>query len=81
MFPLKTPTGNCLSATSRKWSKILSSWKKNNVHHKADIEKVDSSYRKTKKPAEKNTYSNMFTQFEQHDYDFEALEKKLLSKK
>lgn len=62
-------------------NKILSSWKKNNVHHKADIEKVDSSYRKTKKPAEKNTYSNMFTQFEQHDYDFEALEKKLLSKK
>lgn len=61
--------------------KILSSWKKNNVHHKADIEKVDSSYRKTKKPTEKNTYSNMFTQFEQHDYDFDALEKKLLSKK
>ncbi len=61
--------------------KILSSWKKNDVHHKADIDKIDSSYRKTKKTAEKNNYSNMFTQFEQHDYDFEALEKKLLSKK
>lgn len=61
--------------------KILSSWKKGGVHHKADIDKMDSSYRKNKKPAEKNTYSNMFTQFEQHDYDFDALEKKLLSKK
>lgn len=61
--------------------KILSSWKKNNVHCKTDIDKIDSSYRKAQKPIEKNTYSNMFTQFQQHDYDFDALEKKLLSKK
>ncbi len=61
--------------------KILSSWKQNGVLHKADIDKMDSSYRKTKKAPEKNSYSNMFTQFEQHDYDFDALEKKLLSKK
>ncbi len=61
--------------------KILANWKKNAVHTKADINKMDSSYRKNKKPVEKTTYSNMFTQFEQHDYDFEALEKKLLSKK
>lgn len=61
--------------------KILSSWKKNGVHHKADIEKIDSTYRKGKIPVEKNMYSNMFTQFEQHDYDFDALEKKVLSKK
>ena len=61
--------------------KILSNWKKNAVHNKSDISKIDSSFRKNKKPAEKTSYSNMFTQFEQHDYDFEALEKKLLSKK
>lgn len=61
--------------------KILSSWKKDGVHHKKDIEKIDSSYHKNRKVSDKNTYSNMFTQFEQHDYDFDALEKKLLSKK
>ena len=61
--------------------KILSSWKKDGVHHKADIEKIDSAYRRTKKTSDKAAYSNMFTQFEQRDYDFDALEKKLLSKK
>lgn len=61
--------------------KILSSWKKDGVHHKTDIEKIDSAYRKTKKTSEKPSYTNMFTQFEQRDYDFDALEKKLLSKK
>lgn len=61
--------------------KILSSWKKDGVHHKNDIDKLDSSYRQGKKAAPKTQYSNMFTQFEQHDYDFDALEKKLLSKK
>ena len=61
--------------------KILSSWKKDGVHHKADIEKIDSAYRRTKKTSDKAVYSNMFTQFEQRDYDFDALEKKLLSKK
>ena len=59
---------------------ILSSWKRENVHHKADIRKIDDMYQKrrqsTKQPAASN---NKFNQFTQNHYDFDELEKELLS--
>ena len=61
---------------------ILSSWKRENVHHKADIHRIDKLYQKKKTPASgpagSNT-NNKFNQFTQNTYDFEALERELLS--
>lgn len=56
---------------------ILSSWREKNVHHKADIHKIDESHQK-KKGASKPS-SNKFSQFTQNSYDFSELEKELLS--
>lgn len=61
---------------------ILSSWKRENVHHKADIHRIDKLYQKKKTPASGTTGSNTnnkFNQFTQNTYDFEALERELLS--
>ena len=58
--------------------KILSSWKQENVHHKADIISLDNHYQKQRSTASKQP-SNRFNQFSQNTYDFEALEKELLS--
>lgn len=58
--------------------RILSSWKSENVHHKADIHKIDELYQK-KKTAAKPAVSNKFNQFTQNTYDFDALERELLS--
>ena len=57
---------------------ILSSWKRENVHHKADICKIDEVYKK-KKRSTKPATNNKFNQFTQNDYDFDALERELLS--
>ena len=57
---------------------ILSSWKRDNVHHKADIHKIDELYQK-KKTAPKPASTNKFNQFTQNTYDFDALERELLS--
>lgn len=63
--------------------KILSSWKAFGVHHKADISKADAAYASRKKITPPQTSSasakNRFNQFQQNDYDFDALEKELLS--
>ena len=56
---------------------ILSNWHKAGVHHKNDIQSLDDSYRKAK--ASKPATTNKFNQFKQNDYDFDALEKELLS--
>lgn len=61
--------------------KILSSWKKDGVHHKADIEKIDMIYKKNRPTPKKKTTANLFTGFEQRDYDFDTVEQELLSKK
>ncbi len=58
---------------------ILSSWKKENVHHKADIRKIDDLYQQKRKNVSKPTGTNKFNQFTQNNYDFDALEKELLS--
>lgn len=56
---------------------ILNSWHKAGVHHKSDIQSLDDNYRKAK--ASKPAAANKFNQFKQNDYDFDALEKELLS--
>lgn len=60
---------------------ILSRWKKENVHGKSDIQKIDELYQKRR--ASKNTgtgvCNNKFNQFPQRDYDFDALEREILS--
>ena len=61
---------------------ILSSWKRENVHHKADIHRIDKLYQKKKTAAPAaagSSTTNKFNQFTQNSYDFEALERELLS--
>lgn len=57
---------------------ILKSWYRGNVHHKADIKAIDEAYsrKRSKKPA---SCTSQFNQFMQTDYDFDALEKEILS--
>lgn len=57
---------------------ILSNWKQANVHHKADIHKIDALYQK-KKSTPKPAVTNKFNQFTQNSYDFDELEKELIS--
>lgn len=58
---------------------ILSSWKQENVHHKADIRKIDELYQKRKNSPKPFSAANKFNQFTQNHYDFDALEQELLS--
>lgn len=63
---------------------ILNSWFKKNVHTKADINALDEAYAKNKSSAPKLHGSamgqfNQFNQFMHTNYDFEALEKEILS--
>lgn len=58
---------------------ILSSWKRENVLHKTDIRKIDDLYQQKRKSTSRATASNRFNQFAQNSYDFDALEKELLS--
>lgn len=57
---------------------ILSSWKQENVHHKADIHKIDELYQKRKSSPKIFSSVNKFNQFTQNHYDFDALEQELL---
>lgn len=62
--------------------RILSSWHEQNVHHKSDISQLDENYRqrrKTSSSASSKMTANRFNQFTQNAYDFDALEKELLS--
>lgn len=59
--------------------KILSNWKACGVHHKTDIAKADASFAINKKKPSAVTNTNKFNQFQQNEYDFDALEKELLS--
>lgn len=59
---------------------ILSSWHRENVHHKADIKRVDEQHQKQKNAAPRTaTVSNKFNQFKQNTYDFDELERELIS--
>lgn len=58
---------------------ILSSWRKENVHHKADIRKIDDLYQKSRSNVKQVSSGNKFNQFTQNNYNFDELEKELLS--
>ena len=61
---------------------LLKSWHDQNVRQPADISQLDEAYRQRKKtqaPAPARQYTNRFNQFTQNTYDFDALEKELLS--
>ncbi|MDE6924934.1 MAG: DNA replication protein DnaD, partial [Acetatifactor sp.] len=67
--------------------RMLSMWKEQNVQSTADIIRLDEAYHRNKKnngrvsDADGASHKpiNRFNQFTQNTYDFEALEKKLLS--
>ncbi len=63
---------------------ILSNWKKENVHRKSDIQRIDELYQKRRQQkgsiSSVSSTGNRFNQFPQREYDFEELEAKLLSK-
>lgn len=58
---------------------ILNSWYHANVHHCNDIAKADESFKRTKALQPRTSTTNKFNQFKQNSYDFDALEKELLS--
>lgn len=61
--------------------RILTSWYQSGVRHRADIAKADAGYQKAKAAhAPREASSNKFNQFQQNNYDFDALEKELLRK-
>jgi len=59
---------------------ILTKWNCANVHTIEDIRTADSAYHRTKYIQNRSAASgNQFNQFPQREYDFDALEKELLS--
>lgn len=64
--------------------RILTSWHQKQVHHPSDIQALDDAYAKSKSSGTKSQgrpagqYSQ-FNQFMHNDYDFDALEKEILS--
>ena len=68
--------------------KILSGWKKKNVHTLEDIRLLDAAHKKRqleksvshrKQPAKQPQATNRFNNFHQRDYDFAEYEKRLLN--
>lgn len=64
--------------------RMLSAWKEQNVQSTTDIIKLDEAYQRNRKSCRQTDATsrgpvNRFNQFTQNTYDFEALEKKLLS--
>lgn len=58
---------------------ILSSWHKKNIRHKADIKVLDDAYQGKKAAKPSYIKTSQFNQFMQTNYDFDALEKEILS--
>lgn len=61
---------------------ILTSWHQKQVHHKADIKALDEAYTKSRNAAlrpQNPSSAGQFNQFMHNDYDFDALEKEILS--
>ncbi len=57
---------------------ILKSWYEIGVHHKSDIKALDADHHRAKS-SRRQTPANKFNQFAQNNYDFDALEKEILS--
>ena len=67
---------------------ILSNWKKEDVHHKSDIQRIDAQYQKSRQSrstssaaSSSQVSSNRFNQFAQRSYEFDTLEARLLGNK
>lgn len=60
---------------------ILNSWYQKKVHHVSDIKALDEAYQKNRLAAPRTSSGNagQFNQFLHNDYDFDALEKELIS--
>lgn len=59
---------------------ILASWNRSHVHNVEDIQTADAAYQKSRPAASRSSITNNpFNQFPQRDYDFDTLEKELLS--
>ena len=59
---------------------ILTSWNRAHVHNVEDIRTADAAYQKSRPITSRpSVINNQFNQFPQRDYDFDALEKELLS--
>ena len=60
--------------------RILLSWKEAGVHHKADISRLDKGFQK-EKPAKQSAVrpTDKYNRFMQNTYDYDELEKQLLS--
>lgn len=58
---------------------ILGKWQKEGVHHRSDIIRMDEVYQARRKNSAKAVTSNKFNQFTQNNYDFDQLERELLS--
>lgn len=58
---------------------ILNKWKQENVHAKSDILRIDRIYQSRKRTSPKPASVNKFNQFSQNEYDFDQLERELLS--
>lgn len=59
--------------------KMLHEWSLSGVRSKADIQKLDDTFRQNKRAGAKAPARNRFNQFPQNHYDFDALEQELLS--
>ena len=64
--------------------RILNNWKSNGISSLEDVEKADINHQKRKKasspaPAQKPVSKNKFNNFEQRSYDYDQLEKMLLT--
>lgn len=55
---------------------VLSNWHKANIHHLAEIKTADENFKKSKITI--GTAKNAFNQFQQNNYDFDEIERKLL---
>lgn len=61
---------------------ILTNWNSQKVHHKGDIQQLDAIHARSKAavvPVKASGGAGKFNQFKQNQYDFEALEKEILS--
>lgn len=63
--------------------RILSNWKEQNIHSLREVKELDKAFRNKGKgigsPVSAKSGQNKFNQFPQHDYDFAALEREILS--
>lgn len=60
--------------------RILNSWHQNRVRHKADIRQLDEAYTQSRSvSARQPVKNNAFNQMMHNTYDFDALEKELIS--